>query len=507
MVSFRVCILLLSLRILLSFDSDSDESHRRRRAHAAHFHHYPSSGSESVRDDDTVHNDTAAMSSSGDPTSSLDASATVPQQISMTSGQAFLAGSPMEPVAAGVALGNSTASRGALKSEAQGTDSSASDGARNHRMRLNIALSTLASTVAELPSTEAWIPSEGVVTLLLSCVETLAPEYTQAELHDTLLAYLVGQGQSALQAGDRIRRLRLWLLQQGGCQHLSNAGQSVFKMSPACAIHHVQAKGYDRREASCEHVLKSGLFVFSFGQVNRTHLAAHHDMRCLGFSHSRCYSFVEVPAKIFWSKSMIHHKPWVRRLPCHMLDKDFTWGHPQPGFAPMYSMLSRTGSTCMAKVSDSLGIASSCCRLELDSGIEFDHLTKQFTCICPSTLDTSLHYDNGAHLTVVKRKPTCIDLMEMDVSHAFQDSRCIQDSQVRMAVCCKPLAVFILSIAACASQTHCSCMTSMMLKTAVQLAWRSPRQMHTSGSCGIQRSEVRGVPGQALAMLCKPFNH
>ena len=381
MVSFRVCVILLSLRTLLSFDSDSDESHRRRRAHAAHFHHYPSSDSDSIRNDDPVRNDTAAPASptltsqeaslnggsqlgssmqlhsnatssnplqstpgfsdvaaaalcprrtalnfSGIPTSSSDASVIVPQQISMTSGQAFLTGSPRESVAAGATLGDSTASRGALdstelptpkrlKSGAQSTDGSALDGARNHRMRLNIALSTLASTVAGLPSTEAWAPSEGVATLILSCTETLAPEYTQAELHDTLLAYLVGQGQSALQAGDRIRRLRLWMLQQEGCQHLSYAGQAVFAMSPACAIYHAQVNGYDRHEASCDHVLKSDLCAFNFCQVNQTHIAANHDMRCLDFSNIRCYSFEDVPTKIFWSKSATYHKPWVRRLP------------------------------------------------------------------------------------------------------------------------------------------------------------------------------------------------
>ena len=326
MVSLRVCIFILGLRTLLSFDSDSDASHRRRRAHAAHFHHCPSSDSESVRDDDIVHNDTAAMSSSGDPTSSLDASVNVPQHLSMTSGQAFLAGSPMEPVAAGVAVGNSTASRGTLdsaelptpkrsKSGAHSTDSSASERARNHRVRLNIALSTLASTVAGLPSTEAWLPSEGVATLLLSCVDTLAPEYTQVELHDTLLAYLVGQGQSALQAGDRIRRFRLWMLQQEGYHLLSYAGQAEFMRSSACAIYRIQVNGYDRHEASCEHVLQSALCAFNFCQVHQTHTAACQDMRCLGFSNVRCYSFEAVPLKSFWSKSAIYHKPWVRKLP------------------------------------------------------------------------------------------------------------------------------------------------------------------------------------------------
>ena len=183
-------------------------------------------------------------------------------------------------------------------------------------MRLNIALSTLASTVAGLPSTEAWTPSEGVATLILSCTETLAPEHTQADLHDTLLAYLVGQGQSALQAGDRIRRLRLWLLQQEGCQHLSYAGQADFTRSSACAIYRVQVNGYDRHEASCEHVLQSALCAFNFCQVHQTQIAANQDMRCLGFSNIRCYSFEAAPTKILWSQSAIYQKPWwVRRLP------------------------------------------------------------------------------------------------------------------------------------------------------------------------------------------------
>ena len=207
-----------------------------------------------------------------------------------------------------------------------GTDSSASGDTRSHRMRINIAISTLASIVAELPSTEEWTLTESMAGSILSCMETLAPEYNQDDLFDTLLAYLVGKGQNAFLAGDRIRRFRLWMIQHGSYQHRRHAGHIPSEALLALAICYAQVYGYESSKASGDHVLQKATCVSQLCQVTQIPTVAHHDVRSMGFSICRCHILKEGPIQIFWSKNARHRRPWVHtwmqtHMPCLNFDQ------------------------------------------------------------------------------------------------------------------------------------------------------------------------------------------
>ena len=133
-----------------------------------------------------------------------------------------------QPGPATAEMENASGSAGPSSKKQRTGDGCAEDqkGDKRRRAQQTIAGSMLATAIAAQSASAPWVLQPREAETVISCVNILTASFTLPDLFDHMLAHLVGMGQNAIIAGDKIRRFRLWLLQYGDGFQKHGSGQA-----------------------------------------------------------------------------------------------------------------------------------------------------------------------------------------------------------------------------------------------------------------------------------------
>ena len=430
---------------------------------------------------------------------------------------------------------------------------------RQHRV---IAGNLLANTISGLPMTETWTLSADTTNSMLSCVHILSQEYLGDDLWDHILAQLVGRGQTAWFAGDRIRRLRIWLLQQGheppsgpSCSNLSSpvAGHSSramhfnhcisFSVGPVlntrwrldmscmaqwapvsasdilgCCSARLKARhvlltqeagrgevGISRLGAQAtqalEHILLA-LFVNHCCKVMQQPALAFADVSSMGFSTGRCHQPDRILRRLFLPEDTQRHSSYhVQEMHSMALSSAKHGALVQnQSFAGLF-YADRFSSGVHHAVScrgDIRGFEAVTC-----------HIDTLPTTNISSTLATHLLLDIGAHMFDDCYTQCRLDRPGMREFYIAQDRCCIQANWGHQAACFALLAEHMLSETAHVPQHHILYVACTMLKSVDQLPWFWRQRVYTQVFNGCLSQAICGVPGHintAIYMRPQGYN-
>ena len=429
---------------------------------------------------------------------------------------------------------------------------------RQHRI---IAGNMLANTISGLPMTATWTLSADTTNSTLSCVHILSQEYLGDDLWDHILAHLVGRGQPAWFAGDRVRRLRIWLLEHGHeppsgpiCGNSSSpvAGQGSkamhlnhcisFSVGPvlqtrwrldmSCLAHWVPVSASDKIGCcvallKARHVLLTQEAGRSEVGLSRLGAQATHafDHILLASFVTHCYKVMQQPALAFADESSMGFST----SRCHQSDRilsrffrpEDAQRHPSHHAQAMHSIAlssvkhgalgqnqSLAGLSFVDGFSSWVGHAVSCRGDIRGFEAETRHMNTLPTDNISSTFATCLLLDIGAHMFDDCYTQCHLDRLEMGEFYTAQDRCCIQVSWGHMAACYAHLAELMMSETAYAPQHHILYVACTMLKSVDQLPWSWRQRVYTHVLSGRLGHAICGVPGHInTAFYMRPHGY